>query len=256
MSLTILQIVLIGLWTGVCWTGMLIGTYMFRSIILATGVGIILGDVQTGLTVGAISELAFMGFGVGAGGTVPPSPLGPGIVGTLIAITTKTPPAVAFTLSIPFAIAFQFLQTTLYVAMSGIVESARKAVMKGNFLKFRVYSNATFILFLISGTVLGMLCAGASSTVKVLVDALPPLIVSSLKLAGNLLPAIGFATILSVMAKKELIPYMLIGYIAMAYLGLPIMAVAFIGGAAAMFYFFKAEDKNEVSENGGGENGI
>ncbi|WP_331836888.1 hypothetical protein [Erysipelothrix piscisicarius] len=28
-----------------------------------------------------------MGFGVGAGGTVPPNPIGPGIIGTLIAIT-------------------------------------------------------------------------------------------------------------------------------------------------------------------------
>ncbi len=54
MHLTILQIVLIGLWTGICWTGMLLGTYTFRSLILATGVGLILGDVQTGLAIGAL----------------------------------------------------------------------------------------------------------------------------------------------------------------------------------------------------------
>lgn len=256
MHLTVLQIVLIGLWTGLCWTGMLLGTYTFRSLILATGVGIILGDVQTGLAVGAISELAFMGFGVGAGGTVPPSPLGPGIVGALIAITTKTSPVIAFTLSIPFAIAFQFLQTTLYVFMSGIAEAAKRAVKKGHFVKFRIYANSTFILFFVFGTILGMLCAGASSTVKILVDALPPLVVSSLKLAGNLLPAIGFATILSVMTKKELIPYMFVGYIAMTYLELPIMAVAIIGLIAAMFYFFKPEVRNVENENGGFEDGI
>lgn len=109
MSVT--QIILIGLWTGICWTGMLLGTYTFRSLILATGVGFILGDVKTGLAVGALAELAFMGFGVGAGGTVPPSPLGPGIVGALMAIKFNVEPQVAFTLSIPFAIAFQFIQT-------------------------------------------------------------------------------------------------------------------------------------------------
>ncbi len=256
MHLTILQIVLIGLWTGICWTGMLLGTYTFRSLILATGVGLILGDVQTGLAIGAISELAFMGFGVGAGGTVPPSPLGPGIVGTLIAITTKTPPVVAFTLSIPFAIAFQFLQTSLYVLMSGMAEAAKRAVQKGNFFKFRLYANSTFILFFVCGTILGMLCAGASSTVKVIVDALPPLILTSLKLAGNLLPAIGFATILSVMTKKELMPYMFIGYLSMAYLGLPIMAVAIVGLIAAMFYFFKTDVVANENENGGFEDGI
>ena len=30
-----------------------------------------------------------MGFGVGAGGTVPPNPVGPGIVGTIMVITLK-----------------------------------------------------------------------------------------------------------------------------------------------------------------------
>lgn len=257
MQLTIFQIVLIGLWTGFCWTGMLLGTYTFRSIVLATGVGVILGDIQTGLAVGAISELAFMGFGVGAGGTVPPSPLGPGIVGTLIAITTKTSPAVAFTLSIPFAIAFQFLQTSLYVVMSGIAEAAKKSVEKGQFLKFRIYSNATFILFLLGGIVLGILCAGTSQTVKIIVEKLPPLIVQSLKLSGQILPAIGFATILSVMSKKELLPYMLIGYVAMAYMELPIMAIAFIGLIAALFYYFKSENNtNTVKEEVEFEDGI
>ena len=44
---------------------------------------------QAALTFGALAELAYMGFGVGAGGTVPPNPVGPGIVGTIMAITLK-----------------------------------------------------------------------------------------------------------------------------------------------------------------------
>lgn len=237
---------------------MLLGIYTFRSLILATGVGIILGDIQTGLAVGAIAELAFMGFGVGAGGTVPPSPLGPGIVGTLIAITTKTSPAVAFTLSIPFAIAFQFIQTFLYVLMSGNADAAKKAVSEGKYFKFKLLANSTILLFLIMGFILGSLSAGASSSVKYFVDALPPIILDGLKLSGQMLPAIGFATILSVMSKKELIPYMLIGYLAMTYLGLPIMAVAFIGLVAALFYFFKVSNSsnNNIKEEVEFEDGI
>ena len=53
-----------------------------------------------------------MGFGVGAGGTVPPNPIGPGIIGTLMAITMDgVTPESALSLSIPFAVAIQFLQT-------------------------------------------------------------------------------------------------------------------------------------------------
>lgn len=88
MDINLLQALLIGLWTAFCFSGMLLGIYTNRCIILSFGVGIILGDLPTALSMGAISELAYMGFGVGAGGTVPPNPIGPGIFGTLMAITS------------------------------------------------------------------------------------------------------------------------------------------------------------------------
>ena len=39
----------------------------------------ILGDLHTGLAMGAVGELAFMGFGVSQGGSVPPNPMGPDV---------------------------------------------------------------------------------------------------------------------------------------------------------------------------------
>ena len=46
MEITIVQAVLIGLWTGVCLSGMLLGIYTNRCLIMATGVGLILGDLR------------------------------------------------------------------------------------------------------------------------------------------------------------------------------------------------------------------
>ncbi len=253
MSITIIEAVLIGLWTGICWSGMLLGTYTFRSLVLATGVGVILGDIPTGLTIGAIAELAFMGFGVGAGGTVPPSPLGPGIVGALMAIRGGIAPETAFTLSIPFAIAFQFIQTALYVIMSGNHEAAKRAIKAGSFGKFRLIANSTLILFIVFGFILGFTSAISSDVISGFANKLPKEILSSLQLAGKMLPAIGFATILSVMSKKELIPFMLIGYVASAYMKLPVMAIALIGTACAFFIFNQKEEtkvESEVFEDG------
>ena len=62
-----------------------------------------------------------------------------------------------------------------------------------------------------------------------------------------MLPAIGFAMILNVMAKKELIPFVLFGYIAIAYLNLPVMGVAVIGTAIALLVFFHAGKGNGES---------
>ena len=92
MSINVFQAILIGLWTAFCFSGMLLGIYTNRCIVLSFGVGIILGDLPTALAMGAIGELAYMGFGVGAGGTVPPNPIGPGIFGTLMAIRSGSCP--------------------------------------------------------------------------------------------------------------------------------------------------------------------
>jgi N-acetylgalactosamine PTS system EIIC component len=75
MEISLIQALLIGIWTAFCYSGMLFGIYTNRALVLSFGVGVILGDVPTALSCGAIAELAFMGFGVGAGGTVPPNPM-------------------------------------------------------------------------------------------------------------------------------------------------------------------------------------
>ena len=148
MEITIIQALLIGLWTAFCYAGMLFGIYTNRCIVLSFGVGVILGDIPTALQCGAIGELAFMGFGVGAGGTVPPNPIGPGIIGTLMAITmSSVTPESALPISIPFAVAIQFLQTAIYTVRAGAPESAAKALAEKNFSKFRRISNMTVILF-------------------------------------------------------------------------------------------------------------
>ncbi|MEF9919701.1 MAG: PTS mannose/fructose/sorbose/N-acetylgalactosamine transporter subunit IIC [Erysipelotrichaceae bacterium] len=241
MDITILQAVLIGLWTAFCFSGMLLGIYTNRCIILSFGVGVILGDIPTALSMGAISELAYMGFGVGAGGTVPPNPIGPGIFGTLMAITSKgaITPAAALALSTPIAVAIQFVQTFAYTIRAGAPEGAAKALASHNMNRFKFESNATIWIFAIIGFSLG--CAGALSMESVLhlIDYIPPVLLNGLSVAGKMLPAIGFAMILSVMAKKELIPFILLGYVCAAYLGLPVIGIAIVGTIFALIEFFR-----------------
>lgn len=242
MEITIIQALLIGLWTAFCYAGMLFGIYTNRCIVLSFGVGVILGDIPTALQCGAIGELAFMGFGVGAGGTVPPNPIGPGIIGTLMAITmSSVTPESALPISIPFAVAIQFLQTAIYTVRAGAPESAAKALAEKNFSKFRRISNMTVILFAVVGFLLGFLGAFSMDTLSRLVEMIPQWLLSGLTVAGGMLPAIGFAMIMSVMLKKEFIPFALLGYICAAYLGLPIIGIALVGAVFAIKHYNESE---------------
>lgn len=250
MNISFLQAILIGLWTAFCFSGLLLGIYTNRCIVLSFGVGVILGDIPTALAMGAISELAYMGFGVGAGGTVPPNPIGPGIFGTLMAITSagKVTPEAALALSTPIAVAIQFLQTFAYTLNAGAPEVAVKHLRRGNIRGFKLAANSTILTFVIVGFVLGFLGAYSMETLLTLVGYIPDVLLKGLTVAGKMLPAIGFAMILSVMAKKEYIPFVLLGYVAAGYLKLPIIGIALVASIFAAYEFFKTPEQVAVKQ--------
>ncbi|MFX3945845.1 PTS sugar transporter subunit IIC, partial [Streptococcus suis] len=82
---------------------------------------------------------AYMGFGVGDGGNVPPNQIGPGIFGTLMSITSdgKVTPEAALELSTPNAVCIQFLKTSSYTIHEGAQESAIKKLRARNLSKIK-----------------------------------------------------------------------------------------------------------------------
>lgn len=236
MEISLLQCTFIGLWTGFCITGMLTGTYLTRCLVMSFGVGVILGDVETGLLMGAAGELAFLGFGVSSGGSVPPNPVGPGIIGAIIAITMKgkgvdTGAALAY--SIPFAILIQFMITGIYTLTAGAAPKAQKAVEEGRYGRFHLLANSTLLLFVLAGFFIGFLAAFQADTLGAVISFLPDRLTSALGIAGKMLPAVGFAVILSVMVTLEIGPFVLLGYVLSAFLNLSVIGIALSAAAIA-----------------------
>lgn len=256
MDITLTQAIIIGLIAAFCFAGQLWGIYTNRAIVLSFLVGIVLGDIPTALVMGAMSELVFMGFGVGPGGSVPPNPLGPGIVGTIMAITLKDSgmtPEAALSLSFPFAVLVQFGVTLAYTVNAGSPEWSMKALEQGKFKKFQWLSHSTFFSFLIVGFVVGFFSSIGMNSLESFVEAIPQWLIDGLSVAGGLLPAIGFAFILNVMLKKEYVAYIFLGYVCVAYLQLPVMGVALVGAIFAINEFIKSErelKQEEVIEDG------
>lgn len=250
MEITMTQTLLIGLITAFCYAGQLLGIYTNRSLVMAFLVGVVLGDIPTALVMGAIAELAFMGFGVGAGGTVPPNPVGPGIVGTIMAITMKdqgVTPEAALSLSFPIAVLFQFVTTGLYTIMAGTPKMVNEAIDDGKWGKVKLLSSSTIIAMAIAGFMIGVAACLSLPALESFVNWIPEWIIKGFAVAGGLIPAMGFAMILSVMLDKNTIPYVILGYIAVAYLKLPTMGVALLGTVFALIYYFNVTRGNNSS---------
>jgi PTS system N-acetylgalactosamine-specific IIC component len=59
-------------------------------------------------------------------------------------------------------------------------------------------------------------------------------LIDGLGVAGGIMPAIGFAVLLKIMMKNVYIPYFIIGFVAAAWLKLPVLAIAAAALAMAL----------------------
>lgn len=204
-----------------------------RPIVVGPLVGLILGDLKTGLAVGASFELIFMG-AQAIGGAVPPNLVIASVLGTAFAITTGKGVEAALLVAVPAAIvasSFElFAKTICPVFAHGADKYAEEGdssgivlmVMLGNLVHFLAYAIPTFVA----------LYYGASAVTS-LTSAIPGSVMNGIKAAGNLLPALGFGLLLSSLGAKHLMPYFFIGFVVAAYTGFGVLGVAALAVAVA-----------------------
>lgn len=127
-----IKALLIGIWAGIAGVDMFDGlTHIHRPIVTGPIVGLILGDVQTGLIVGATLELVWMGM-VPLAGAQPPNVVIGGIIGTSIAILGHLDPQAAVGVAVPFAVAAQAGITLLFTAFSPVMHKADEYAENAN----------------------------------------------------------------------------------------------------------------------------
>lgn len=235
MEISLLQAIALGLLAFIAGLDMFNGlTHMHRPVVLGPLVGLILGDLHTGILTGGTLELVWMGLAPLAGAQ-PPNVIIGTIVGTTFAITTGVKPEVAVGVAVPFAVAVQMGITFLFSVMSGVMARADRMAANAD-------TNGIERINYLAMIALGIfyfLCAflpiyfGAEHA-KTAIDMLPARLIDGLGVAGGIMPAIGFAVLLKIMMKNVYIPYFIIGFVGAAWLKLPVLAIAAAALALAL----------------------
>ncbi|OSP60239.1 PTS mannose transporter subunit IIC, partial [Enterococcus faecium] len=73
-----------------------------------------------------------------------------------------------------------------------------------------------------------------ADVVKSVLDNIPEVIMNGLTVAGNLLPAVGMAMLLRMLWSKNIAVWFFFGAVVMAYLELPLIAIAAVGTIIAI----------------------
>lgn len=236
----LVQALLIGLWAGIAGIDNFNGlTHIHRPIVTGAIVGLILGDLNTGLIAGGTLELVWAGM-VPLAGAQPPNVVIGGIIGTAFAILSKTDPKVAVGVAVPFAVAVQGIITLLFTIFSPVMHTMDRKAIEGDTkaLDRMAIWQPTILFFGYFIIAFLPIFFGANEASK-LVSQVPTWILTGLGFAGGMMPAVGFAMLMKIMWKGEYAPFFAVGFVAAAYLELPILAIAIIGCAIAGYDYFK-----------------
>lgn len=231
----------------------LLGTsYLQRPIILGPLVGLVLGDLQSGIIMGATLELAMIG-AVSIGAYDPPDLVSGSIIGISLAIQNQATPAAALTLGIPIAAIMQALElATGQPLMLAFIHRCDNAADKGdtkaltrNMLIAGYIQDWPDIVFVPLAFYFG------SSTVAKLLNIIPQFVQDGMNIAAGLLPLLGFAMLAQMMMNKKVVAFFFFGFFLVAYGKLSTTGVAIFAAimVAIMYIFFDKDDKSRKGKD-------
>lgn len=227
-----LQAILLGLISMLGNAEYLFGTScLSRPLVMGALTGIVMGDIPTGVALGATLELAFMGaFSIGA--SIPPEMISGTVLGTAFAISTGSGAETALTLAIPIAsLVLVFKNLGMVFILPAFVHKADDYAQKGDLkgVSRMHYLGGFFGSNLIIGVVVAISFYVGSPAVQAVLAVIPEWVQNGLQIAMGLLPAIGFGLLMQMIMNKEVAPFFMLGYVLSVYLNIPVTGIAIFG---------------------------
>lgn len=238
MELTILQLVLLvflAYFTGIDPLFAMLQTN--KPIITGMLAGLIMGDLKTGLLVGATLQLMVLGVGTYGGASIPDFASG-AIIGTVFGVLSGKGLEFAIGLSVPVGLMLVQLDVLARFVTVFFLHRIEKHVENNDLKAINREALLSTIPFGLSRALpVGLALFFGDSLVKTIVDYAPNWLMGGLKVAGGVLPVVGIAILLRYLPVKKFFPFLLIGFFAAAYLKVPMMGAAILGAALALIYY-------------------
>lgn len=229
--------------TFVGWFGY--GMYNFSftvPVVAGPIVGLLLGDIQTGIIIGGTLTLIYLGV-VGVGAAIPVNQTTATTIATALAIITKIDIATAISLAVPASILGQLDRMAAWTINSTLMHAADKYAKEDNLGGMqRLVATGSLVFWVAEFIPVFLSIYLGAAYVGNLNEMMPVWLSSWLRVATQMLPALGFGMLFTMMYKTKYMPYFVIGFVLAAYFNGNLQAVALIGAAAALLNFYKTSE--------------
>ena len=234
-------------WIGQSKMGYTFHAVICQPIVMALPFGIVAGDIGTAMQIGASVEMVYLGM-VAAGANIPADECLAGCISIPIALTTGMDPATAVTLAVPFGLLGVFQDQIRRTIQAAFAHKADQYAAEGN---TKGIDRCATVYPLALGFVLRFPIVFAaiylgSDVVQNILDVIPEWLTHGLAVTGATLPALGFAITIFIIGKNIYLPFFILGFFAVQYLGISTMAAAMFGTCMALLITFLRRENASV----------
>lgn len=238
MEITGLQIFLLVIVAAIVGMGSVLDSFQtHRPLIACTLVGIILGDVTTGVILGGTLEFIALGW-MNIGAAQSPDSALASIISTILVIVGSQSIGTGIAIALPVAAAGQVLTVIARTVTVFFQHAADRYAENANFRMIDVCHVSALVVQALRVAIPAFLVAVFASPegIQSMLDAIPKTITVGLQVASGFVVAVGYAMVINMMGGKYLRPFLYLGFVVAAFSTFNLVAFGVIGMVLAIVY--------------------
>jgi len=210
-----------------------------RPLVSGMLVGIVLGDIQTGIMVGVAVQAVYIAM-VTPGGSMPADlnfVAYPAVaLGIMSGQGVEVAVAIAATIGIAGTIIFNFMMVLNSYWNHRADLSVDDGDDKGVYMNTAIYPQITNFLMRFIPTFIAVYFG--NQYIEGFMASLPDLVINTMTVLGGILPAVGIAILLKQIIKEtSMLIYFLVGFVGIVFLNLNMVGLVMIGALFALLHY-------------------
>lgn len=208
-----------------------------RPLVACTLMGLVLGDITTGIILGGTLEMLALGW-MNVGAAMAPDAALASVVSTILVIVGHQSIGAGIALAVPLAAAGQVLTIFVRTITVFFQHLADRFAAEGNGFGIEMCHLGGLLLQAIRVAVPAAIIAAVAGTdtVNAMLAAIPEVITRGLQVAGGFIVVVGYAMVINMMNAKALMPFFFLGFLIAVFTQVNLLGFGAIGLICAYFH--------------------
>ena len=249
MEISTLQIIAIFIFSCIAGMGSVLDEFQtHRPLIACTVIGLILGDLKTGIILGGTLELIALGW-MNVGAAQSPDSALASIISAILVIVGQQSIATGIAIALPVAAAGQVLTVFARTITVVFQHAADKAAEEARFRTLDILHVSALGVQALRVAIPALIVSlfVSADMVSNMLSAIPEFVTRGLQIAGGFIVVVGYAMVINMMRAGYLMPFFYLGFVTAAFTNFNLVALGVIGAVMAILYIQLSPKYNRVA---------